>query len=366
MILDKYFFALVLIMPIAYYFDLIFKSGSLIHYFYLPFVAVIYIFVSLFRSDFKLRAFSLDTYLISTLVLIAILNINSLRLGYSLFVLGILLIFLFFQLLGNKNNAIYEKNFPTLLVTGLFIFFNFALTFNSEFYVLIGDDFRFRGLSTSSNTLGIYLLINFIIFHYYSKYKLLSSLLYGLTIYSLFKANGASNLILGLFYPVYLLLDRFRNRLFYVYLAIMMAVYPFIDWFLSDILVSSSIVTRIHYSNKLFEEFWSSGIANILFGLGAGSSSLSISPMGVDYIKPHNDFLLILYDYGVFFLVFFIKIIKKLYENNPEKSFFIIIYMSSFYHNMIFNAYIIFIMLFFFYVAPPILKNKKNRSLNNS
>jgi hypothetical protein len=101
--------------------------------------------------------------------------------------------------------------------------------------------------------------------------------------------------------------------------------------------------TRMFYSLKLLAAIDINSVS-FIFGNGANSS---LEVIGHTNIKPHNDFLRMLYDYGILFLLLYIIFLYKIFVINRYTAYLVIIYMFSFYHNMVFDFYTLVLLLIF-------------------
>lgn len=111
--------------------------------------------------------------------------------------------------------------------------------------------------------------------------------------------------------------------------------------------VDLSYEARAQFSNELLSSVSEGSWWNIIAGAGDGASRAEIiTSFGYDYL-PHNDFLLLLYDYGVLGLLTVMGTIIFLATRNTSTLVVGIVYITSFYHNMLYSyAFIILLMIF--------------------
>lgn len=112
-----------------------------------------------------------------------------------------------------------------------------------------------------------------------------------------------------------------------------------------------SFVWRIIYWSKLIYTFFSESIAHILFGIGVDHLTRGYMPYEFMDKDPHNDFVKVLLEYGLFGILLFISFFKKVYKA-INKNFNIIILMAvpMFFGNAIvnypFNTTLILILIY--------------------
>jgi hypothetical protein len=102
-----------------------------------------------------------------------------------------------------------------------------------------------------------------------------------------------------------------------------------------------STYTRLFYYNNQVNAMSESSLLRILYGYGIDDNGkVGVVKSGSASISQHNDFFVLLYDYGIIFSILFLCFL--LYKVNSAFSLVILlIYLTSFYHNMIYDYWLI-------------------------
>ena len=113
---------------------------------------------------------------------------------------------------------------------------------------------------------------------------------------------------------------------------------------------------RLFYYGNQIDALSKTTLSDFLYGHGVDENSkVGISHNTFNNISQHNDFFVLIYDYGAIFSLVFLYIIL----NKVKSSFslvMLLIYLTSFYHNMIYDYWLITL----FYLSSFYnLKNKK-------
>ena len=354
-----YFFQLVVLLltPFLFIFDFFIENTNLAYFLHIPLILFLCILIYIANSDVRVVRWNSKAVIIFILMLILTLNFNVEFYQYSSYITSLLFLMLFFVLLRPNTSLIQFKK-HILIIIYLYFFISLLLSFSNDYYVFIADNFRFRGLGSSSNVSGIISLVFFVVYKNLGTSRILKILMYLLLIYLLFKEGGRINLMVGILMPCYYYfmnyykIFTYTKTLFFIIFSILLLVYPISSTLnFTDIdknTVDASINTRVFYSALLLEEIATSELRFLLFGHGSHSA---ISMIGDMKIKPHNDFLRMLYDYGVLFFILFNFYIYKLFSQSKEYSFLIVIYYASFYHNMVFDLWLVVFMLFIYQIV---------------
>ncbi|TVR77516.1 MAG: hypothetical protein EA412_10880 [Chitinophagaceae bacterium] len=316
------------------------------------------------------------TMLIAPLIMLMIVEVRR-NIYYDKLSIYIILFFVFVIISG----VILSSYNPAIFILFALVLYTVAgsvwskesdLIFNSFFEYLavilitallilslVTEYDRFSGFSVSATTLSIYLLIIYVVL-VVDKPKIYA-LLFGLpVVYLLLISQTRSALVLFL---VIVLLSmgygerKHMKKLFIVTVLLLSFVYPIYGALsaLTDSgimlrdgdLQDGSFITRYWLTMYIFEDYLQSNIFHILFGLGAEQSrSLVMDYYGYD-VHVHNDFLRLLYDFGVIGSMIYIFILYKIAIKNRLTYILIIIYLFSFFHNMIYDVYQLCILLIF-------------------
>lgn len=309
------------------------------------------------------RNYLFTYYLVIFLLILANFNLNEL--SFSLY-----LVFIFFLTLLNLFiNTEIEISKYYIYIRGIIIIYFFTslvLTFLPQYSSLLGNEYRYTGIWISPTVCGISSLIYYTTFLNCSSKKdtLMRGCLYIILMVLLVLAKSRLNIFLGILLPFYFYfissksLILHKRKLFLSFVFISILFYPIYQYtkissFDTRLNAADSDASRLAYSVLLLDDFKSSSFIEKVFGHNANSS---VSLLGGS-IKPHNDFLRIVYDYGVVFLFLYMFILYYYYKSSKYMSFVIVIYIFSFYHNMIFD----FFLLIYLILMHSVLKlNNKN------
>jgi O-antigen ligase len=102
-----------------------------------------------------------------------------------------------------------------------------------------------------------------------------------------------------------------------------------------------SFDSRLLIQQVIFNEFSHSEEKDLLLGHGAEAARDKLIQSYGEDVMPHNDFIRIIYDYGILGFSFFVILLYLLSTKNIYTLSFSAIYLSSFYHNMAFSLYVI-------------------------
>jgi len=236
-----------------------------------------------------------------------------------------------------------------------------SLIFIPSYYVVYENEIRFSGLLLSPTVFGIYSLIYFVTFLRFSdKNEVFGKIfLYAILIVLLFAAKSRLNIFIALLLPFYFSLIgkeiffKHKRKLFIFILFSSIFMYPVYE-LTKDTMIetrrnaSDSDNTRLGYTVILVKEIQEASFIKKMFGNKANSS---LKLIGNNSIKPHNDFLRIIYDYGIIFFILYLFVIYYYFKRDYFLSFIIVIYLASFYHNMIFDLFMITYLIFMSFIV---------------
>lgn len=348
-------------------YGLFFSLVSLVIVFLL--VVLIYEFAR--RQKVRLNC---DTFVTFILLSITLFNFNQTYSAYSLYLVLLFVIILIFSL---STSYIVLDGFRRGIIWLIILYFmaTLILSLSSDYYQIFDGSNRFSGLMHSPTTFGIISLLFFTLYLKlsYGSSRVSVSLVYVVMLYLIFIAGSRLNLMVAILIPFYFLFindhyfKQFRVVLFVVVMLSVFFIYPSYQYVKGNYQVeklmrdniAGSDTTRMIFSAKVINEISVSNNSEIAFGHG---SNLSLDVIGTEKVKPHNDFLRIIYDYGVLFFILFLFKLYGIFKKDIYHSFVITIYMVSFYHNMVFDLYTVSFILIFTTLA---LNRKCNKQVCN-
>lgn len=287
------------------------------------------------------------------LVLIVLVIIRIIYSEVDLFRLSFVLCFFLLPIL---IQILYAPLSYRSSIKKLFKYLYFLQLYLSFFYLLFFDfNERFVGYTNSATTYSIYLLIF-------------------LTGY-LFTKNNKNKYTYIHFIPSFFLIFLSQTRSALLILIIIFIIYYFRNFvvkhlrLMSFILITGvllflplsslfsdgfkilnryeeyendqSTMSRLYYFNNQINSLSKFSYRDYFFGKGVDSNK-KVYTYTVSYnqIDQHNDFFLLLYDYGIIitFLFMYCLIIKI---NSTFSFVFLLIYLTSFYHNMLYDFWLI-------------------------
>ncbi len=307
------------------------------------------------RQEFFVRI------LLIVVVIFCLALITQVR--YTMPVVFFVVLLIFFCLPITDYAAVNKKRILAFCALYLFISLTF-LVHPSSF----GDDGRFDGFTGSSTTYSIYITV-FVILALAQdisvRLKVLAYLIGLFLVYiTLTRLNLAFYLVVPFLYYFSKRGSKLKIVLLFGFMLILNAAYPIYDFVIKkhpeviEFRYSSgrdaSFNLRYSLNNTIARALKESSTTEIFFGHGVEASRLLIKRrFGLDLL-PHNDFIRILYDFGIlgvflFFVVFMIVAMKN--EITYMLGF---VYLLSFYHNMIYNFFVIALMILFYKYNRPV------------
>jgi len=301
--------------------------------------------------------FNYDIQLIFILIFFYGINFDLNHISFSVYLGALLFVILFYKILGLSfylGKYLWRK--VLVIIISTYFLLSLALTKTHMAYMMVGGDIRYSGMLLSSTTFGIVSIMLYIFFLKNSRSIILKFSLYFILLYLVYLSQSRLNLLLVLLMPIFFLKKNVvfftKNTKQYFLIAILFIIlfYPIYEYVKIYYEINSgrnnadaSDNTRIFYSLKIISEI---KINEIYFWFGHGANS-SLSLIGFNNIKPHNDFLRLLYDYGIIFSISYLIFLYRLFYINIYMAFMIIVYMFSFYHNMVFDLYTLILIMMF-------------------
>jgi hypothetical protein len=283
-------------------------------------------------------------------------------LSFSIYIISLFLVILLFLIL--KIKFYLQKSILVYILTSIIIsYFIISLLLSnvSIGYIMVGSELRYTGLFISPTVFGIVSILIYIFFVKYIKNKILIFIIYFILFYLIYLTKSRLDVALVIIFPILILLHKYnllKNKkiIFTTIMIISMSFYPIYTYFKINYDIqqqeradaSDSDNTRIFYSLELVNQIEKNNYISFFLGNGANSS---VNLIGGEH-KPHNDFLRIIYDYGIVFFIIFMYALYKIYIINIYSSISIIVYMFSFYHNMIFDIYVVILILIILSIIP--------------
>lgn len=253
-----------------------------------------------------------------------------------------------------------------------FLIFLFSLSallavFHSK--ALLVDQMRFAGFSMSPTVFAVTIQAVMILGLLVFKTKRHRILIIICAFIFVLLSRTRTNLILFLFIPFIPFLDK-RSNSFRMFILVMFSlfiilVYPLYDLFIqTDIFASSgmfesrledgrdaSFGLRYHFFSIGVNIISESSVFQFLFGHGAEYSRLAVIEEFDMDLKIHNDFIVLLIDYGLVFTIFFLSKLVQIGSRNPYAFLAVVLYLISFYHNMVLS---LLLLLTIYYASSAV------------
>ena len=292
--------------------------------------------------------------------------------------------FLLFTLLGSKTSIqkivfagsffsliplsefFFNKISPVVIIEKFFkSFFILILTVTLAF--LLFNDFqgRFSGFSSSATTFSVYLTLFFNGYLFSNKRKNWGFIM-GMITFALLLLSGTRSTLLIFVFSILIYYKKgffikHKKKVLLTVTSGFIFIMPLINVLSINIDLfkryegekDESTYTRLSYFNNQVQEIIHSDFSQLLFGNGLNENKKVGAKLSYDSVDQHNDFFILIYDYGLLFFFLFFLIIYS-FINSPLTLSVYVIYMSSFYHNMIYDIYI----LTFLILASCLSKSK--------
>ena len=298
-------------------------------------------------------------FVLFVLFLVTVINFSSIRYSLPIF-FGLYGIVLFIVLSSIKYNILHFK----LVDYFLYLYFILSLPFllSSIGYVHQG---RFAGFVGSPTIYSGFITVMFVVISLKLKLSSIKYIIfYIITLILVYMTKTRLLLVFIIIYPI--LRELLKTKLwltnknvFILFYGITIFIYPLynilVEWFPN--LVTSRYEGKTDTSfglrNYLFLEskkyFLEGNLVEIIFGRGNEYARKFIHQlMSIDYM-PHNDYLRILIDWGIFGFLIFSLLLYKLAIKNVYTLFISLTYMILFYSNMIFNLFLLSILMLFYF-----------------
>jgi len=278
------------------------------------------------------------------------------------FILSFFLMPILIQIMYAPKN--YQESIK-LLFKNLY----FLQLFLSIFYCFTFDfTSRFSGYTNSATTYSIYLLSFFVgyIFTNKNRYILLHFLIVFFLIY-ISQTRSTILLLVGIYFLFTLrnYVNKHLKLISFLLLTLIMFLLPLTTIFSENLNLmnryednskDTSTLTRLSYFNNQVNALSEFNTRDYLFGFGIDENKKVNSERYVLVsVDQHNDFFVLLYDYGIIVLILFIYLIV-IKINSTFSLAFSLVYFSSFYHNMLYD----FWLIIFFHISSHYFLNRKS------
>lgn len=292
------------------------------------------------------------------LLLVSLINFSSVR--YSLPIMFTVFILVFQLYVYSANNQI-DKNANNqvrkffFIYVGFSFFFLFFLGFSN---MEVGN--RFKGFTGSPTTYSAIVAIIFILLdtkNAFSKKKRIFLYLFVLFLVCLTKTRLV--ILFLLMYPVIIFsINKFKLSYSFVYLflfGLFFFVYPLYEWVAEhypNIAASryeggkdTSFGLRNYLYILIERDFYSGTNWQMLFGKGNESSRIIVEKLFNSDLFPHNDYIRIINDWGLFGGGVFFVLLYRISKVNLTTLMISIMYLLLFYSNMIFNLFLVSLLI---------------------
>lgn len=242
-----------------------------------------------------------------------------------------------------KISAVYIVLFITLSV----VFFMFDSAY-------IDDGERYKGFAMSPTHFSVYALCTSVIAYnsfLQKKNVIICFVAFSLLIF--FSETRLSLLVFILITSIFLFSEHIKKhlKLYFVMLFLFFSLsYPIYGVIYQYTKVVSlryegdadkSFDSRLLIQQVIFDEFSRAEEKDLLLGHGAEAARNRLIQFYGQDVMPHNDYIRIIYDYGLLGFTLFVMLLYFLSTKNIYTLSFSAIYLSSFYHNMAFSLYVI-------------------------
>lgn len=258
-------------------------------------------------------------------------------------------------MLNTKTDTLPNYLLIFKVYIALSVFFLVFLDFSN---MEIGD--RFKGFTGSPTTYSAFLVIIYLLIDTNLKAVNLKRIILFLIVFVFVYLSKTRLLILFmLIYPVLTFIINKKglrySTVYLVFFLILFFMYPIyslvIDYFPELITLryedgrDASFGLRNYLYLEIEAEFYRGNYLELFFGKGNEYSRLYIEKIMEQDIYPHNDFLRILNDWGLFGSIVFFIYLYRISKKNITTLMISLSYLILFYSNMIFNLFIISILI---------------------
>ena len=324
---------------------------------YFTMVLAILTFVILFSKKFYVNKWEISQLIVLVLLTgVSIYNFSSIR--YSLPILFTSYLFALQLFLSKYSSVVHYSDFKYFKH---YLFFYLGI---SLFFIIVPITpaqrvFRFEGFLSSPTVYSAFLLLLYILAQPSFKKNKNKILWYGIVFVFVFLSKTRLVLLLMVVLPfLYWGIDKWKFSLRKIFVSVFLVLfflYPVyavvVEYFPNIVTIRYNAGRDKSYDLRYYlyklnqEDFLRQDLKEMLFGQGNEHSRLLIKSRFRADLYPHNDYMRILNDWGVFgFLIFAIVIFR--YGTKSKIALLIaIIYLVQFYSNLVFNMFLISILV---------------------
>ena len=320
----------------------------------------------------------INILLLISLTLIICLNFSSVRYSmpilFAFFCLSLHLYLAVFNPLPTKNKGIILSRF-------LYIYLALSCGFLLLDHAHMEVGSRYMGFTGSPTTYAGILSTIYILWDLgQSKVTSKRIIIFFLIVLFVFLSKTRLVLIFMALSPLLLFFIRFKTLnyswVFLIFFAILFFLYP-----LYDIVVERfpQLVTiryedardasfgLRHFLYQLISDDFNSGTTmQVLFGNGNEMSRLLVIDETGKDLFPHNDFVRLIYDWGIIGAILFSIFLYRISTKNIFTLMISLLYLILFYSNMVFNLFLISILIIFYWFGGEIESRNALRAIKET
>lgn len=320
----------------------------------------------------------INILLLISLTLITCLNFSSVRYSmpilFAFFCLSLYLYLTVFNPLPPQNKGIILSRF-------LYIYLALSCGFLllGHAHMEVGD--RYIGFTGSPTTYAGILSTIYILWDLgQSKMTPKRIIIFFLAVLFVFLSKTRLVLIFIVLYPLLLFFIRYKTLnyswVFVVFFGVLFFLYPLYDIVIErfpqlvtiryDDARDASFGLR-HFLYQLVSENFNSGSTmQMLFGRGNEMSRLLVINEIDKDLFPHNDFIRLIYDWGIVGAMLFYVFLYRISTKNIYTLMISLLYLILFYSNMVFNLFLISILIIFYWFGGEIESRNVLRAIKET
>lgn len=344
-------FILFLIISYPFYYFVPQVGDVLSHFFEIVYFFFIDVLILFYLSFFitRFRVAGLAFFICFCVWLTQFSSISDIRPYFFILTLFLLSVYSV-QENGEFNYGILRR-YPII-----FIFLSFISLFLPWSYIDAGA--RFKGFSLSPTHYSVYGLCAMIFSLYFLRNTVLKWFCVIAITYFIFRSETRLALAVLLMIFSFAFFDKITLRLKSIIASLIIILFS-LSYIVYSLITKYTDVFSLRYSGgddksyeartiiqgHVLDDWQNSTLFQYVFGHGAESArNMLIDIYGFD-IMPHNDFLKLLYDFGLIGFIVFIFAVFKCGRLNLITLSLLAVYISAFYHNMAYSIFAIAIMV---------------------
>lgn len=244
------------------------------------------------------------------------------------------------------------------IVVILYLIVSLVAFLNPANFAMLG---RFSGFTVTASTYSTFLTAVYIIYYCNSKHRLFTkSILFLFFLALIVLSETRLNTMLFLLLP-FIFWTHSKQKIRFIGLLLFVVALNLIYPIYALVSQESKAIATLRYEDgrdasfqlryalfsQVWEDFLTLPFLEKLFGAGPETARALIKNAFVDDHMPHQDFVRLLYDFGILgFVAFMILLFKKMLRNKTTYALGYL-YFISFFHNMVFSLFIVLLLLFF-------------------